>query len=165
MQASARKRAPTATLSGFERELFSSDGTCHPIYRKGHGPAVLVVAELPGITPQLLGFAERIVTAGCTAVLPELFGKVGWDPWAGNKLYGYARTLSVFTRACISREFSAFALGKSSPVVGWLRALAAHEHARCGGAGIGGQCSGHARVLDRRLAAITGTPRPCRRRP
>ena len=44
--------------------------------------------------------------------------------------------------ACISREFSILALKKTSPVTAWLRALAAHEHERCGGPGVGavGMC-------------------------
>ena len=44
--------------------------------------------------------------------------------------------------ACISREFSVLALKKTSPVTVWLRALAAHEHERCGGPGVGavGMC-------------------------
>ena len=43
---------------------------------------------------------------------------------------------------CISREFSGFALGRSSPVIAWLRALAATEHERCAGPGVGvvGMC-------------------------
>jgi dienelactone hydrolase len=44
--------------------------------------------------------------------------------------------------SCVSREFSTFAVGKTSPVVSWLRALAADEHERCGGPGVGavGMC-------------------------
>ena len=44
--------------------------------------------------------------------------------------------------ACVSREFAAMALKKTSPVTVWLRALAAHEHERCGGPGVGavGMC-------------------------
>jgi dienelactone hydrolase len=142
MQASLRKRAPSATLSGFEREVFTSHGYRHPVWRKGHGPAVLVLAEIPGITPQLLGFAERIVAVGCTAIVPELFGTTGWDPRTGPKYYAYARTLAVALRACLNPAFNAFALAKTAPVVAWLRSLAAHEHSRCGGPGVGviGMC-------------------------
>jgi dienelactone hydrolase len=45
-------------------------------------------------------------------------------------------------RACISREFRAFAANASSPVNDWLRALAAHAHPLCGGRGVGaiGMC-------------------------
>jgi dienelactone hydrolase len=103
--------------------------------------AVLVIAEMPGISPMVLGFADRVVALGCTAVLPDLFGDAGRDPLApgfGSQLYG----LSSMARACISREFTVFATGRSSPVVTFLRALAAKEHARCGGPGVGvvGMC-------------------------
>ncbi len=45
-------------------------------------------------------------------------------------------------QACVSREFTIFARGKNSPVTEWLRALARHEHAACGGPGVGvvGMC-------------------------
>lgn len=141
MIGSNRTGAPRATLRDFEREVFESDGFTHEVYRKGHGPAVLVIAEIPGITPHVLGFAERVVTLGCTAVLPNLFGTPGYDPLEDG-LRGRLRALSVVTRVCISSEFTKFATGRSSPVVSWLRSLAAHEHARCGGPGVGvvGMC-------------------------
>ena len=142
MPASHRQGAPRATLTDFEHEVFESDGFSHSVFRKGHGPAVLVIAELPGITPHVLGFAERIVTLGCTAIVPQLFGTPGEDPRDLGKLRGTLKTLAVVSRVCISREFTTFALGRSSPVVSWLRSLAAHEHARCGGPGVGvvGMC-------------------------
>jgi dienelactone hydrolase len=48
----------------------------------------------------------------------------------------------VIARACVSREFRAFAANQSSPVVDWLRALAAHAFPLCGGKGVGaiGMC-------------------------
>jgi dienelactone hydrolase len=60
------------------------------IYRKGTGPAVLVIAEIPGLTPHVLGFADRIAASGCSAVLPQLFGTPGRDPMQGNPLAGGA---------------------------------------------------------------------------
>jgi dienelactone hydrolase len=142
MQESKRTRAPSGDLSRYGRELFESAGFSHGIYRKGSGPAVIVLAELPGITPRVLGFADRLVEAGCTAVLPDLFGVAGREPLAGGTLRGGARDAATVVRACISREFTVFALGQSSPVVAWLRELAAREHARCGGPGVGaiGMC-------------------------
>jgi len=43
---------------------------------------------------------------------------------------------------CVSREFHAFVLNKTSPIVNWLRALATKAHADCGGPGVGavGMC-------------------------
>jgi dienelactone hydrolase len=42
----------------------------------------------------------------------------------------------------VSREFTALALNRTSPVIGWLRRLAAEAHAECGGPGVGavGMC-------------------------
>lgn len=136
-----RQRAPTGDLETFARERFEHDGVSHDVYRKGAGPAVIVIAEMPGISPHLLGFADRVIALGCTAVLPDLFGTAGRDPLvksAATRLYG----LGSMARACISKEFTAFATGRSSPVVAFLRRLANAEHARCGGPGVGvvGMC-------------------------
>jgi dienelactone hydrolase len=139
--AASKPRAPEGDLATFERERFTHGGTTHDVYRKGAGPAVLVLTEMPGISPQVLGFGDRVVALGCTAVLPSLFGTAGRDPFragVSSTLY----ILSTMAKACISKEFTCLATGRSSPVVDWLRALAASEHARCGGPGVGvvGMC-------------------------
>lgn len=126
-------------LSDFTCESFTHDGITHPVLRSGTGPAVLVMTEIPGITPKVAEFARRVRDLGLTAVLPDLFGAAGRDPnpsahgWLSSAAY-MARTL---TTICISREFTLLATGRSSPVVTWLRALGAQEHQRCGGPGIG----------------------------
>ena len=50
--------------------------------------------------------------------------------------------LSSMVPACISHDFHAFATGKTSPVIDWLRALARSLHEECGGPGVGavGMC-------------------------
>jgi dienelactone hydrolase len=103
---------------------------------------VIVITEMPGITPRVLGFADRVVALGCTAVLPDLFGDAGRDPLAHGKRGMQLYTLKSVAQVCISREFTMFALGRSSPVVSWLRKLASREHARSGGPGVGavGMC-------------------------
>src|ERR1044071_2907490 len=108
-------------LSGFEMTTFTHDGKTRDVYRRGSGPAVIVIAEMPGITPDVVGFANRVVDIGCTAVLPHLFGQPG-RPLS----IGYAMTSMV--PACINREFTVWATGRTSPVIDWLRALAAYEH-------------------------------------
>jgi dienelactone hydrolase len=130
------------TLSDFERTTFTFDGKERAVFRRGTGPAVIVMAEMPGITPKVVEFAERVVAIGCTAVVPHLFGVPGKDPNQGGRL-GMVQALStVMVPACISREFTVLATGKTSPVISWLRALARHEHERCGGPGVGavGMC-------------------------
>jgi dienelactone hydrolase len=96
---------------------------------------VIVLAEMPGITPEVVAFADRVVDLGCTAVLPHLFGVPGAEMTA-------LTTVRAIGPACVSREFSAWATGKTSPVVEWCKALARHEHERCGGPGVGvvGMC-------------------------
>jgi dienelactone hydrolase len=134
--------APTGDLSTYDEESFTNSRTTHRLFRKGDGPAVIVIAEMPGISPMLLGFADRVVALGCTAIVPDLFGTAGRDPMAGRKVVATPRTAGTILATCVRREFTAFAIGSSSPVVDWLRALARHEHTRCGGPGVGvvGMC-------------------------
>ena len=122
-------------LYDYARESFTAGGITHDIYRAGAGPAVIVIAEIPGITPKVVAFADRVREMGCTAVLPHLFGTPG-KPASGP----YA--IETLAKICVSREFSSLALGRTGPVVSWLRALASKEHERCGGPGVGvvGMC-------------------------
>lgn len=131
-------------LEDFTRETFRDGGTDHPLLRSGTGPAVVVIAEFPGITPEVLRFARRVRDLGCTVVLPELFGRSGRDvhPDAHGRLGMVTTGARAAAQICVSREFSLFAVGRTSPVIPWLRALARHEHERCGGPGVGaiGMC-------------------------
>ena len=34
-----------------------------PTYRKGSGPGVVVIHEVPGLTPKVIGFGEEVVAA------------------------------------------------------------------------------------------------------
>lgn len=122
-------------IEAYERTTFEHAGKARDIYRRGSGPAVLVIAEMPGITPDVVGFADRVVDIGCTAVLPHLFGEPG-------RPLGAAYAVRSIGPACVSREFTAFATGSTAPAIEWLRALARDEHRRCGGPGVGavGMC-------------------------
>lgn len=135
---------PADSLKDFTRSVFTSQGRSAPVYRLGHGPAVIVVSEMPGITPKVADFARRIAEIGCTAVLPHMFGRDGADPLGGPvpALTGVATSLRALAPVCVSREFVVFAAGRTSPIVGWLRQLATVEHRRCGGPGVGavGMC-------------------------
>lgn len=123
------------TLEDFERDAFTHDGATRAVYRKGTGPGVVVISEVPGITPQVADFARRVVDAGFTVAMPDLFGHAGKPTTVGY-------TLDTIARACVSREFTMFARGKASPVTDWLRALGRDLHERAGGPGIGavGMC-------------------------
>ncbi len=63
-----------SALEGWTRSEFTTDGVTHPTYRKGDGPGVIVIHEIPGITPQVQAFAEEVVAQGHTVVMPHLFG-------------------------------------------------------------------------------------------
>ncbi|QIX28405.1 dienelactone hydrolase [Nocardioides sp. JQ2195] len=154
-------------LLDFDQETFTDGGTTHSVHRSGSGPAVLVIAEIPGITPKVLEFARTVRAEGFTVVLPHLFGAPGRDP--NPPAHGWTGTVATGVRAlgrvCISREFSLFAPGRTSPVVTWLRALAAREHERCGGPGVGaiGMCltGGFALAMatdERMLAPVLSQP-------
>lgn len=129
-------------LSDFESASFTHHGVSRRVFRKGEGPAVIVMAEIPGITPKVAAFARRVVDIGCTAVMPHLFGQPGRDPARGGAVGGAAYALGTLGPLCVNREFSMWATNRTSPVVDWLRALAAAEHDRCGGPGVGaiGMC-------------------------
>jgi dienelactone hydrolase len=122
-------------LDDFEhRDVTLLDAT-RRVFVAGKGPAVLVMTEMPGISPHVARFARFVRDAGFTVWMPSLFG----DP--GRPLStGYA--VRSIVKGCVSREFRAFASNASSPVTRWLRALAAHAHPLCGGRGVGaiGMC-------------------------
>ena len=125
-----------AALDGFDCFEFSDTEYTRPVYRRGEGPAVIVIHEMPGLHPLVLRFGERIAAAGMTAFLPSLFGEPGRELTPG-----YAAR-EFFKGVCIRREFNAWRAGRSSPIVNWLRALAREVHGSCGGRGVGavGMC-------------------------
>lgn len=113
----------------------TAKGVTHRTYRKGSGPGVIIIHEVPGITPKVIAFAEEVVAHGFTVVMPSLFGR----PEAESKV---SQSLRSIARICVSREFSMFALGRTSPVAEWLRSLARELHGQLGGPGVGaiGMC-------------------------
>lgn len=136
------ERAPDGDLTTFDLDPFTFEDDTKDVYRKGTGPAVIVITEMPGISPMVLGFADRLVALGCSVVLPDLYGEAGREPFRGKTLPNAVYSIGNILKGCISRDFATFALGKTSPVVTWLRGLAQAEHARCGGPGVGavGMC-------------------------
>jgi dienelactone hydrolase len=115
---------------------FSDGGRKRTVYRKGSGPAVIIIHEIPGLHPGVFKFADHVAAAGMTVFLPSLFGTPGKEATRG-----YAVRVAV-TAICIRREFHVWAGTGSSPIVDWLRALARKVHAECGGKGVGavGMC-------------------------
>ncbi|MER6357917.1 dienelactone hydrolase family protein [Streptomyces sp. NPDC001634] len=117
-------------LDDFSRRAVSVDDVSKTVYVTGSGPGVILMPEMPGISPDVARLARWVRDAGFSVYLPSLFGVDGAYPTteAGE---------AVVRRACVSAEFRAFAGGGTSPVVAWLRGLARIAHAECGGPGVG----------------------------
>ena len=126
-------------LEDFTRREITFDGVAKRVYVAGAGPAVVVMTEMPGISPHVARFSRWVRDAGFTVYMPSLFGRDGAVP-------GAEEGAAIFQRACVSAEFRAFAgpggVNQSSPVTAWLRALARQAHQECGGPGVGaiGMC-------------------------
>jgi dienelactone hydrolase len=122
-------------LDDFAQREITLDGITKRVHVTGQGPAVIVMTEMPGISPQVARFARWVRDAGFTVYMPSLFGRDGAVPRIDEGI-------ATFRRACISAEFRAFAADESSPVTQWLRALARLAHHECGGPGVGaiGMC-------------------------
>lgn len=122
-------------LSDFEKVDITYDDDTKSVYKLGMGPAVIVMTEMPGISPEVARFARWVRDAGFTVWMPSLFGR---DGETGTM----ELAIESMDSPCIRREFTAFAKGEESPMVGWLRQLAVDAHAQCGGAGVGaiGMC-------------------------
>jgi len=125
-----------AALSEYERFAFTDGPWTRDVYRRGAGPAVIVIHEMPGLHPQVIRFADRVAAAGMTVWCPSLFGEPGRPVGRGYGLREIAAAI------CIRREFTVWAADRSSPIVDWLRALARKAHGECGGRGVGavGMC-------------------------
>ncbi|WP_067570269.1 dienelactone hydrolase family protein [Nocardia acidivorans] len=122
-------------LSDFTIREITLDDVTKRVYVAGSGPGVIVMTEMPGISPHVARFARWVRDAGFTVYMPSLFGRDGVVATAEEGA-------QVFRKACVSAEFRAFAADESSPVTIWLRALARLAHQDCGGPGVGaiGMC-------------------------
>lgn len=122
-------------LDGWARSEFTAADITHHTYRKGSGPGVIVIHEIPGITPKVAAFANEVVDRGFTVIMPDLVGTPGREPSQGYLLQSMAKI-------CVAREFTTMAMNQTSPVIAWLRALARSLHGEVGGAGVGavGMC-------------------------
>jgi dienelactone hydrolase len=122
-------------LTDWEKGSFTAATLTRDTYRKGSGPVVVVVHEIPGITPAVERFANEVVERGFTVVMPDLVGTPGREV-SGKYI------ASSMLKVCISKEFTNMALNKTSPIISWLRALARSLHNEVGGKGVGavGMC-------------------------
>ncbi|HEY5171384.1 MAG TPA: dienelactone hydrolase family protein [Acidimicrobiia bacterium] len=148
----------TDALATFTETEFSYDGSTRTVYRAGSGPGIVVMSEMPGITPNVAAFARRLVDAGFTVAMPQMFGTPGRAPSVGY-------VTQSLRQGCVSHEFTTWALNRTSPIIDWLRALARDLHEKCGGPGVGaiGMCftGGFALAMavdDNMLAPVLSQP-------
>lgn len=122
-------------LDDFHARSYTLEGATKRVHVSGAGPAVIVMTEMPGISPHVARFARWVRHAGFTVYMPSLFGIDGAFPEAESGL-------GIMRRACVSAEFRALAGQGASPVTSWLRALARKAMEECGGPGVGaiGMC-------------------------
>jgi len=122
-------------IEGFDRSDFTHDGQTRPLYRAGSGPGVVIMHEIPGLHPTVVEFSRRVVGAGFSVFVPDLFGELLRPVTPGY-------VVGQMARACVRREFLVLASRQSSPITEWLRALCRSAHAELGGPGVGavGMC-------------------------
>jgi dienelactone hydrolase len=126
---------PEADLTGWTVESFSAAGYTHDVYRKGEGPGVVLIPEMPGIHPGVLGLGNHLVHNGFTVAAPSLFGVPGAPAVRPGMV-------PILMRGCVAKEFAAFATNADRPVAHYLRALARDLNEKTPGKGVGviGQC-------------------------
>lgn len=124
---------PANTTPFADFAAFSSEGVSHLIFKSGQGPGVLLMHEMPGMTPEFWRLANWL-SEHFTVWAPDLFSSKK-DPTSPNPL-------KLAMRACISREIHLFAKNDPGPITQWLRALSKNLHDQMGGPGIGviGMC-------------------------
>ena len=59
-------------LDGWDLGEFTAADMTYPTYRKGSGPGVVVIHEIPGITPLVAAFADEVVEAGRNYALEHM---------------------------------------------------------------------------------------------
>jgi dienelactone hydrolase len=132
---------------------WTHDGITRDVLVRGEGPAVLVLPEIPGPTPQVAAFAERVVARGYTVFVPVLFGQPGRPRSA-------ASTAAALGEVCVSRLFGLLRADASAPIVDWLRSLAREADARSGRRGVGvvGMCITGGFALSVMLEPVVQVP-------
>lgn len=110
---------------GWQERPFEAQGVTRRVFHRGEGPPVLVMHEMPGITPAVLQFCDRVVERGFRVALPVLFGEPGRGYDAGHVAKSYLHV-------CVSREFAMLAKHEASPITEWLRALCRSLHEETG---------------------------------
>ena len=119
----------------FDEFEFTYQDKTRKVFRRGNGPGIVIMHEIPGITPKVADFAGLVSEEGFTVFMPVMFGTPGKPK---SRLY----VMTELARVCVSREFNTMAKHESSPITEWLRALCRHVYKELGGRGVGaiGMC-------------------------
>jgi dienelactone hydrolase len=125
----------SAELPGWQSDPFTAAGRTHTLHTRGAGPGVVLLPELPGLTPKVLELADHLVAEGFTVTAVSLLGEPGRPP-------SLRYVVGTVARALVDREFRAFAPGADRPVAEYVRAVARRLHGQVGGPGVGvvGMC-------------------------
>ena len=67
-------------LEDFDRREVTLEGATKVVHVAGSGPAVIVMAEMPGISPHVARFSRWVRDGGFTVYMPSLFGRDGAVP-------------------------------------------------------------------------------------
>ena len=78
-----------------ERREIELLGETKRVYVSGAGPAVIVMAEMPGIYAHVLRFARMVRDAGFTVWMPALFGTEGGPVTIPGGLMTLARACTI----------------------------------------------------------------------
>jgi dienelactone hydrolase len=126
-------------LSDYVVSSFEHDGITRKVFKGAPSGetqrGIVVVHEVPGITPQVVDFADRLIDRGATVWMPSLVGTPGQDRSAPY-------IAQTFAKVCVADEFAYWASDQSPPITQWLRALARELSSELGGRKVGalGMC-------------------------
>jgi dienelactone hydrolase len=123
-------------LSGFDKKtLRGEDLTFDYLVSRSGAEPVLLLHELPSITPQVMHLARVIAAAGFKVYLPSFLGRPGKVPNVFDQ--GWSAT-----QACVRAEFGALVKNEETrKAVSWIRALArTASGGRPGSVGVIGLC-------------------------
>ena len=89
----------SAALKDYTAFDFDNGRWTRTVYRRGSGPAVIIIHEMPGLHPLVVRFADHVAAAGMTVFLPSLFGEPGRPVSSGYS------TGVILKAICVQREF------------------------------------------------------------
>ena len=102
--------------SDFDTLLITHNGISRTVYRKGTGPIVIILPEIPGLHTSTFELARKIADHDFSVYLLSLFGE-------DNKPFRYRDAIKKMGHVCINREFAVLAGRRSSPIINWIRSF------------------------------------------